>query len=152
MKIFARTALITTLMAFAAPAMALTATQTVKKEIVTVDENGVERITYEAAELVTPGERVAYSLDYVNDKAEPATDLVLTMPIPEVVSYIEGSARGEGTEITYSVDGTNFYSRDALGQMAEAASAEDVTHIRYVIAGPVAPGEAGSLIFSGTLK
>lgn len=152
MKFFVRTALVSAIMAVSAPALALTATQTVKKEVVTVDPFGVETITYETAELVVPGERLAYELDYMNDQAEPATDLVLTMPIPDVVEFAEGSARGKGTVITYSVDGTNFYDREALMMGETAASAEDITHIRWVIVGPVAPGEAGKLAFSGTLK
>ena len=109
-------------------------------------------MTYASAELVTPGERVAYALDYVNDEDEAATDLVLTMPVPDVVSFIEGSARGEGTVITYSVDGKTFSDRESLKNGDRMATSEDISHIRWNIAGPIAPGESGTLMFSGTLK
>jgi len=153
MRFFKRAAIVTAMIGIFAPAaMALSATQTVQKEIITFDENGAEQVRYESAELVTPGERIAYSIDYINDRAEPAANLELMMPVPGVVSYAEGSARGNGTLITYSVDGTNFVDRSALRVDDRPALAEDITHIKWVITGPVNPGEVGSLAFSGTLK
>jgi len=152
MKHFARIALVVAMIGLPFQAMALSATQTIQKEVITIDERGNEQVTYEAAELVTPGERIAYTLNYINDQAEPATNLVLTMPVPEVVDFAEGSARGDGTKITYSVDGVSFYDREALLVEEQPATAEDITHIRWVIEGPVSSGAVGSLAFSGTLK
>jgi len=157
MKTFFKTALVlTAAMALSAPTMALTASQTVQKEVITVAEDGTETISYASADMVTPGERIAYTLNYMNDKAEPASNLVLTMPVPEVVVFVEGSARGTGTQMSYSVDGSNFYPREALNVMVDGtsrpASAEDISHIRWNIVGPIDSGAAGSLAFSGTLK
>jgi len=157
MKLLFKAAILATVMGAATPAMALTATQLVQKEIITVQADGTETVSYGSAELVTPGERVAYMLNYNNDKAEPASQLKLVMPVPDVVVYAEGSARGEGTVVSYSADGENFYERSALrvatanGQ-TRSARAEDITHIRWIIAGPVNAGESGTLSFSGTLK
>ncbi len=157
MKTFFKTGLaLTAALAFSLPAMALTASQTVQKEVITTAEDGTETITYQSADMVTPGERIAYTLNYVNDKAEPATNLVLTMPVPDVVVFVEGSARGDGTLMSFSVDGTNFQTRDALTVVSNGAvrpaSAEDISHIRWNITGPIDPGAAGTLAFSGTLK
>ena len=157
MKTLARLAMISSVLAFAAPALALTATQTVQKEVISVQADGTETVTYESAEMVTPGERVQYALNYENDGVEPASNLVLTMPVPEVVIYNEGSSTG-GTVMSYSADGgKTFADRNSLVVvMADGgtrpAQAEDISHIRWNIAGPVASGEAGLLAFSGTLK
>ncbi len=157
MKTLARLAVISSVLAFAAPALALTATQTVQKEVISVGADGAERYTYESADLVTPGERIQYALNYENDSTDTATNLKLTMPVPEVVIYNEGSTSG-GTATTYSVDGGKTFSdRDSLvvamdNGETRPANAGDISHIRWNIAGPVSPGEVGSLSFSGTLK
>ena len=157
MKYLMKTALVSALAAFALPAMALTASQSVQKEIVTIAADGSETVTYAPAELVTPGERVVYSLNYENDKTEPATNLVLTMPIPGEVILAEGTARGQGTVVSYSVDGEKFADRESLSVSLDngatrPAASEDITHIRWDIAGPVEPGQAGTLAFTGVLK
>ena len=157
MKTLAKLALVTGMLAFATPAIALTATQTVQKEVITTAVDGTETISYESAETVVPGERVVYTLNYANDKVEPASNLVLTMPVPEVVTFIEETATG-GNAMTYSADGgQNFSSRiDLMVKMENGdmrpAGADDITHIRWNIDGPVAPGETGALAFSGLLK
>lgn len=157
MKYFVKTAVISALAVCALPAMALTATQTVQKEIISVAADGTETVSYASAELVTPGERIVYTLNYANDKEEAATDLVLTVPIPEEVVFAEGSAAGAGTVITFSVDGTNFARREALrvtlaDKRTRPAGSEDISHVRWTIAGPVTPGETGALRYTGVLK
>jgi len=106
-------------------AFALTATQSVEKEIVVQMPDGTENLSRAPAELVIPGERVVYTLSYTNDDAAPASDLVLTMPVPPEIKYI-GNIR--------------------------TATSEDITHIRWTIAGPVSVGGSGSLSFKGILK
>jgi len=158
MKYLAKTALFAAILAAGAPAMALTASQTVQKEVRVTQADGTETISYQAADLVVPGERIVYTLNYNNDKAEPASNLVLTMPVPEVVNYEDGTADRDGTSVVYSADGgKTFKSRDALMVQAlnnelRKASAEDITHIRWTIKGPVNPGSSGALVFKGILK
>ena len=137
---------------------AMTASQTIQKEVVSVSDDGVETVSYESAELVTPGERVVYTVNFENNLDQPETNLVLTMPIPAEVTYLDGTATdGLGT-LTFSADdGDNFADRsdlriaDERGEL-QPARAADVTHIRWVIAGPIAPGETGSISFKGILK
>jgi len=142
----------------ATTASALTAKQTVEKEVVVQMPDGTENITREAAEMVVPGERVVYTLNFMNDDAAPASDLVLTMPIPSEVKLIDGSAVQQGTKVVYSVDGGQSFATRNTVSVANAdgssrsASAEDITHIRWTVPGPVAVGETGSLSFKGILK
>ena len=139
-------------------ASALTAKQSVEKEVVVRMPDGTESITRGPAELVIPGERVVYTLSYTNDDAAPATDLVLTMPVPSEIKYMDGSANDAGAQVVYSADGgQTFASRTGLRVIgvdgnSRTAISEDITHIRWTVAGPVAVGETGTLSYKGTLK
>ena len=109
------TSITTALLAVAAPSYALTASQTVEKEVVVQMPDGTEKISRESAELVVPGERVVYTLNFTNDDAQPATDLVLTMPIPTEIKFMEGSASNNNMTPVYSADGgKNFLPREEL--------------------------------------
>lgn len=151
--------LIAGLVLTAAPgAFALSATQTVLKEIRTEDAAGNVSVDYVDASLVTPGETVIYRLDYVNDADEPVTDMVLTMPVPVEVAFRDGSADRAGTQTLYSADGGNSFStRDALIVRRDdgselRAEAADITHVRWIFSEPLAPGSSGDIAFAGLLK
>jgi len=139
-------------------ASALTAKQSVEKEIVVQMPDGTESITRAPAELVVPGERVVYTLNYTNDDAAPATDLVLTMPVPSEIKYMDGSATIDGAQVVYSADnGQTFASRAGVRVVgidgnSRPASSEDITHIRWTVAGPLPVGETGTLSYKGILK
>lgn len=156
----AKTYLIASLIALSsmAPVQAMSAKQSVLKEVRTLQPDGGESISYEEATLVTPGEVVVYRLDFVNDGAEPVTDMVLTMPVPREVVFQAGSAASADTQIVYSTDnGTNFSSWESLSKSnvdgsRVAASAEDVTHIRWTFDRDLEVGEKGALRFKGRLK
>ena len=145
-------------LAMAVPASALTASQTIQKEIITTNADGTQTVAYESAETVIPGERVVYTVNFENNRDEVETNLVLTMPVPAEVKYVEGTASDESGVLTFSADGgAKFAARDALVVENEAgeavnASADDITHIRWVVAGPVNPGETGAISFTGILK
>lgn len=139
-------------------ASALTAKQTVEKETVVQMPDGTESITRGPAELVTPGERVVYTLNFTNDDSAAATDLVLTMPVPNEIKYMDGSASTAGAKVVYSADGgQSFAARSGLRVVgvdgnSRTATSEDITHIRWTVAGPLATGETGTLFYKGVLK
>lgn len=160
MRIFKKLTIIAAITALlgAHSALALTASQSVLKEVVVTQSDGSTDIEYQDASLVTPGETVLYRLNYENDSSEPASDIVLVMPVPEVITYIEGSAEAEGTSVVYSADeGKTFTTRGKLrisssGDNSEIATAEDITHIRWTIENPIEAGAKGVLSFKGILK
>ncbi len=145
-------------MSFGAAASALTAEQKVYKEVRTQTPTGEVKLTREAAKLVTPGENVIYALEFKNDKAEPAGDIVLTMPIPKDVAYIEGSAETQLASLTYSADnGDSFSSRESVMTIdndgsLRPAKPEELTHIRWSVSEEIAPNAGGELSFKGRLK
>jgi len=104
---------IASLAAIPLSASALSAEQTVQKETTTIGADGSVQIVRETVEKIVPGERVVYSLNFTNDDAAPANDIVLTMPIPSEVKFIEGTADTPATTVTFSADGgESFASRE----------------------------------------
>jgi len=143
---------------FASQASALTAKQTVEKEITVTLEDGTTETQRVSADTVVPGEKVVYTIDFVNDSDQPATDLILAMPVPSDVRFLDGSADRSDAVVRYSTDGgTEFAAREALqlpavGGGMRDATPEDITHIQWTIPGPVAVGAADKVAFTGRLK
>jgi uncharacterized repeat protein (TIGR01451 family) len=98
------------------------------------------------AAKVLPGREVVYTVTVENIGHDVARDVVVTNPVPEHTRYLDGSAFGPGTELTFSVDGGHRFAgpgdlvvRDALGS-ARAATPADYTHIRFVLKNPLNGG------------
>ena len=132
-------------------ASALSATQKVEKEVTVQQPDGTSVTKLVSADEVTPGEKVVYTVAYTNDSPEAATDIVLAMPVPSDVRYLEGSADRPGAIVRYSADGgASFVERDALvlpavGGGTRAANSDDITHIQWRIAGPVPVGTSDEI-------
>ena len=87
----------------------------VLKEIQVVNEKGETETRLVPASSAIPGEVLTFTISYTNEGDEEATDIILTNPVPEHMVYEGGSAEGEGTVITYSVDGgVNYDTADSL--------------------------------------
>jgi len=129
----------------------------VQKEQVTVNDAGVAETSLVPAETVVPGENVVYTITFRNISDEPADNVVITNPIADSLTYVEGSAFGPGTEIQFSVDGgQSFASRDELtvfeSGVVRAAGAQDFTHIRWVMQQELAAGAQGMARFTAVLE
>ena len=148
----------------AAPAAAETEEQghlelkmTVEKEVTVTNEDGVTEVKLVEPALVVPGEEVVYTIHYRNVGSEKATGVVITNPVPEHMIYTSLSASGVDTHIEFSVDGTAFGNPKELTVTSEdgqqrPASNEDYTHIRWVRATPLAPGEGGAVHYRARLE
>lgn len=139
-------------------ASALTAEQKVFKEVQTQSEDGTVKTSRVAAEMVIPGETVVYALMFENDKAQPAEGIVLTMPIPADIAYIDDSAETELASLVYSADnGDSFSERNSVMTIdndgsLRVAKADELTHVRWTVKGAVPSGSTGELSFKGKLK
>ena len=142
----------------AAPAFAaMTATQKVEKEVVMRAADGSETVKLTPADKVTPGETVVYSILYRNDASEAASDIVLVMPVPKEVAYIEGSVSGEGSSVAFSADGGKTYvARGRLtveeGGSTRPARGDEITHIRWTLTTSVPARGAGAVSYKAILK
>lgn len=123
----------------------LNITTVAQTEEVTIGDDGDRQTRLVPADTVVPGDVVIYTTTVENISDEAADNIVVTNPVPEHLSYIAGSAFGPGMVIEFSVDGgVSFASAEALtvdedGE-SRAATAEDFTHIRFVMQDNLAAG------------
>ena len=98
---------------------------------------------------VFSGDVLRYTIRFENTASQDvaAGSVVITNPLPEGTVYLEGSAMGQDTRITYSVDGENFAAPMELvvgeGAQARAAGAADYQAIRWAYE-PLLPAGAAS--------
>ena len=135
----------------------LNVTTVVQKEEVTVNDAGKAETQLVAAEIVVPGDRVVYTITFQNISEDAAENVVITNPIADSLTYVDGSAFGPGTEIQFSIDGgQSFAARDALtvdeNGDVRPAEAKDFTHIRWVMKQDLAVGAQGMARFAAVLK
>ena len=146
-------ALVAPVMAVADPNIQLD--MTVAKEVVT-EEQGQNVTRWVEATAIEPGEKLKYTVKYINVGDEPATEIRIENPIPELTVYISDSASGEGTIIVFSADGGESYNpKDEVtyevavfggGKDKRKADADRYTNIRWLI-DQVAPGTSGEVSF-----
>jgi len=127
----------------------------VAKEVV-IEESGQQVTRWVDAQEVLPGEKLKYTVRYVNLGDEPATQVRIENPIPELSVYVTDSAAGEGTTIVFSADGGAQYSSPEQvtyevavfggGKDRRPATAERFTNIRWLIE-QVPPGSTGEVSF-----
>jgi uncharacterized repeat protein (TIGR01451 family) len=127
----------------------------VKKELI-VEENGQEVTQWIDADEVLPGEKLKYTVRYVNMGDEPATQVRIENPIPALSVYVTDSASGLGSIIVFSADGGAKY--DPADQVTyevavfgggidqRIAKPERFTNIRWLIE-QVPPGSEGEVSF-----
>lgn len=130
-------------------------------ERVEVGANGQEKSTLmkPADVIVTPGDRVVFTLKYKNQSSLPATDFRATNPMPGPVQFV--AVVEDWAEV--SVDGGKKWgklanltvkakSADGLTDIVRAATVEDVTHVRWVFPSAIPPGAEGTLSYRGVVK
>lgn len=119
-----------------------------------VTENGQTRVSLEEPSAVVPGDTLVFVLRYENTGRQPATNFVITNPLPQAVRYTGTVDPGASV----SVDGGRNWGalselnvREGDGTL-RPARAEDVTHIRWAFAQPIAAGQSGRLMFRGIVR
>ena len=134
----------------------LNVTTTVQKEEVTIDDAGKRSTQLVEVSKVVPGDEVVYTVTFANIGDEPVENVVITNPLPEQLTYIDGSAFGPGADIVFSADGGKTFGKPGDLTVSEEgvqriAGAQDFTHIRWVMAGDIAAGSQGVSQFRARL-
>ncbi len=130
----------------------------VEKAEVVVDANGQQRTELGPVATAVPGDEVIYTLTFTNISDEAADNVRLTNPIPAELRYVENSAFGPGTQISYSIDdGASFADPDRLMvQVADGetrpATVDDFTHIRWTLQSPLEAGARGFARFRAIVR
>ncbi|PZU09811.1 hypothetical protein [Sphingomonas sp.] len=117
--------------------------------------DGSTRIVLEPARRVVPGDRVVFVLAYRNVGTQPLNDIVLANPVPAELSYRAPAQGSVAPDV--SADGKTYGQLAALrvagaGGAIRAATAEDVTSVRWRLTRPLAAGTSGQLAFQATLR
>ena len=129
-------------------------------EMVVENEKGekvVKRVDAAKARIL-PGDEILYSVRFRNTGTEPATDIVITNPVPEHMILKPVTIHGEGTEVTLSIDsGKNFGRQDELFVVEEDGTKrppkpEEYTHVRWTFSKEIMPEEQGSVGFSAIVE
>jgi hypothetical protein len=126
-----------------------------------IDAAGRERTVLKSPKevIIVPGDRVVFTLRYANKGALPATGFRATNPMPGPVQFVAVSE--DWADV--SVDGGKTWgklsnlkvpakSADGTTEVLRAAGPQDVTHVRWVFVGAIAPGTQGSVSYRGVIK
>ena len=128
----------------------------VSEEQVVVDAAGNKITKLVDTSSVVPGDRLVYTTTVRNRSNALAENVAIVNPIPEHTTYLEGSAQGDGSLVTFSVDGGKRFDlaekltvTDENGD-SRTAIAKDYTHIRWVLS-KLPPKAEGDVIFRAQL-
>ncbi len=129
----------------------------VQKERTVTNATGETTTELVPVESVVPGEEVVYTVTYTNVSDSVTDNIVITNPIPRELTYVQGSAFGPGTEISFSVDGGQTYaSPEQLvivdGALERPALPGDFTNIRWVVQNSLDAGDRGFARFRARLN
>lgn len=151
--------LIAFLIALFSPSLAVAASNVTLQSSVFVEktvagENGRPRIVLEEPKIVTPGDKLVFVLAWRNTSPAPASDFVVTNPLPAAVAF-QGAA---DERASVSVDGGRSWGnlaqlriRESDGQWRNARP-EDVTHVRWALKQAIPAGAQGKLSFRGIVR
>jgi uncharacterized repeat protein (TIGR01451 family) len=110
------------------------------------------------AAKVVPGTEVIYVITYHNVGKQPASEVVITNPIPAELAYRPEPGPGPSAAPEVSVDSGKTWG--ALASLSvkgpdgamRPAQGSDVTHVRWKLGTPVKVGEQGSVSYRAVLE
>lgn len=127
-------------------------------EVETLNTKGEKEITRVPAGKLIPGMTVIFVNTAVNNGTAASDNVAVNNPIPEHTTYVDGSAKGEGVAISFSVDGGKSYNQPAQLKVKGAdgklrpATAADYTHIRWQLNKPLPPKGTVAVEYSAKVK
>lgn len=133
-------------------------TNKVFKQIIKKDKDGKVTYDYIAPGTALPGDVMMYVISFENIGSDAANGIVINDPIPNNSKYRMGSAVGENTKISFSIDGGKHFGdpeelvvKDKEGK-SWTAKPESYTHIRWVYEKSLASGEKSKVSFKTQIR
>jgi len=127
------------------------------KQVISKSKDGTVQYDYVEPKLVLPDDIILYEIEFENISDKEVSDIVVNNPIANNSKYRAGSAAGNSSVITFSVDGKVFASADQLvvkdksGQ-SQKAKPGNYTVIRWVYKKVLKPGEKGTVTYKTSIK
>lgn len=118
-------------------------------------EDGKQIIKRVPAEMVQSGQEVVYTLNYINQGSETATNVILNNPINENAIYVADSVFGDNADISFSLDGETFAAANNLtvevqGELVKAAP-QQYKAVRWQVK-EIPPGSKGTAGFKVKIR
>jgi uncharacterized repeat protein (TIGR01451 family) len=159
MKLLIKISAVFLLTIFASQVFAAIELKTVAEiETTKTDGKGKKEIKRTPATIVVPGTEVIYTITATNTGNKAAANINVKDPIPKDMVYVDGSAFGKNTTITFSVDdGKNYASSKKLTVKNSQgkpipATAKDYTNIRWTFKSELKPKQSASVWFRARVK
>jgi len=86
----------------------------VKLSLTGIIERDSKRVPVEEAGPITPGEVINFTMSSVNEGSAAARDYRAIGQIPKNATFVAGSALGDGTRVSYSIDNGNKFSPNPM--------------------------------------
>lgn len=93
-----------------------------------------------------------YTVRFVYEGDEPAPGLAIVQAMPAGAAYVAGSASGPGTAVSCSPDGGHSFRAESGPQGEDGSATSACTHLRWELAGPIAPGLTGMVSFHAVAR
>lgn len=125
----------------------------VKAVKIVTEADGSERTELVEPDTIVPGDRLIFGTDYANNGTAVVNNFNVTNPLPAAVRL----APDADPALTVSVDGGKNWGKLSELQVSapdgstRAATHEDVTHVRWVLAS-IAPSEKGRLTYPAIIR
>jgi len=130
-----------------------------KEVIQTIDGKQVKKLV--PAKNADPGQKLIFTLNYINSGNEKAVNVKIDNPIPKDTSYVVGSGIGKNSKMLFSIDGGKTYNAPSLlkytvtltdgKKVQKQASPDQYTNVRWVI-NEIPPGGGGKVGFQVKVK
>jgi uncharacterized repeat protein (TIGR01451 family) len=106
-----------------------------------------------AVAKAVPGAEIIYTSTFRNVGKRPAGNIQVVNPVPANTTLVGGSAFGDNTEITFSANGGKTWATADKVKVIGAdgkerpAGISELTHVRWVYRGELAPGKHADVGF-----
>lgn len=164
MKIFCQMVVVLSLLVTAVPAAmaleegSLVLTSSILRQVNVENEKGEKEINLVPVQKAIPGEELIIQVSFVNHGSDPADNIVIVNPVPDQMLYVSGSATGDFTLVTFSIDGGVTFDlpeklvvKDETGE-ERPASPKQYTHVRFTRTKTLAPGQTDKVSFRAVLE
>ncbi len=127
-------------------------------EVEIIGQNGEREMRRAPISHAAPGMVVVFTTTFQNTSHKPAGNIVINNPIPNDTEYKAGSAFGDNTDITFSIDGGRSFAAaeqlwiQSTNGKSRIAPTKAYTHIRWVYKSRLASGERGAVGFRAAIK